>query len=206
MVSFLYMVVCLHCLKVLSNYDLGYTMRNKWLRALIVAVTVVPWSVVIALLLQVKNIVSQQPKVETVPVIEVADTIINEQPKFFSQTPKEGLEEALSYYGLEHKDIVYAQAVLETGHFKSKVCLKYNNLFGLYNSKEKRYCKFNHWTESVVAYKEWIQKTYQPPNNYYAFLEEISYAEGKSYTRLLKEIVKNRKYDKRGHTEKDSFT
>ena len=194
------MVVCLHCLKVLSNYDLGYTMRNKWLKALIVAATVVPWSVVIALLLQVKSIVSQQPKVETVPVIEVADTIINEQPKFFSQTPKEGLEEALSYYGLEHKDIVYAQAVLETGHFKSKVCLNYNNLFGLYDSRNKDYYKFNHWTESIVAYKEWIQKKYQPPNNYYAFLEEINYAEGKSYTRLLKEIVKNRKDDKRRDT------
>ena len=192
MVSFLYMVVCLHCLKVLSNYDLDYTMRNKWLKALIVAVTVVPWSVVIALLLQVKSIVSQQPKVETVPVIEVADTIINEQPKFFSQTPKEGLEEALSYYGLEHKDIVYAQAVLETGHFKSKVCLKYNNLFGLYNSKEKRYYKFKHWTESVVAYKEWIQKKYQPPNNYYAFLEEINYASDKEYISTLKSIVNNK--------------
>ena len=184
----------------------NFIMRNKWLKALIVAATVMPWSVVIVLLLQVKSIVSQQPKVKTVPVIEVADTIINEQPKFFSQTSKEGLEEALSYYGLEHKDIVYAQAVLETGHFKSKTCLKYNNLFGLYNSKENRYCKFKHWTESVVAYKEWIQKKYQPPNNYYAFLKEINYAEGKNYTRLLKEIVKNRKDDKKRHTERDSFT
>ena len=181
-------------------------MKSKRLRALVIAATVVPWSVVIVLLLQVKSIVSQQPKVKTVPVIEVADPNINEQPKFYSQTSKEGLEEALSYYGLEHKDIVYAQAVLETGHFKSKTCLKYNNLFGLYNSKENRYCKFKHWTESVVAYKEWIQKKYQPPNNYYAFLKEINYAEGKNYTRLLKEIVKNRKDDKKRHTERDSFT
>ena len=179
-------------------------MRIKWFKAFIAAVIIVPWSIVILLLLQIKNIVLAT-KDKPIPVIEVADTIINEQPKFFSQTPKEGLEEALSYYGLEHKDIVYAQAVLETGHFKSKVCLKYNNLFGLYNSKEKRYCKFKHWTESVVAYKEWIQNKYQPPNNYYAFLEEINYAERKSYTRLLKEIVKNRKDDKRGHTERDSF-
>ena len=126
-------------------------MRNKWLKALIIIATVVPWSVVIALLLQVKSIVSQQSKVKTVSVIKIANTIINEQPKFFSQTSKEGLEEALSYYGLEHKDIVYAQAVLETGHFKSEACLKYNNLFGLYNSKEKRYCRFKHWTESVLA-------------------------------------------------------
>lgn len=164
-------------------------MRNKWLKALIVTATVVPWSVVIALLLQVKSIVSQQPKVETVPVIEVADTIINEQPKFFSQTPKEGLEEALSYYGLKHKDIVYAQAILETGHFKSKVCLNYNNLFGLYDTKNKDYYKFNHWTESVVAYKKWVQKKYQPPDNYYAFLEEINYASDKEYISTLKSIV-----------------
>ena len=164
-------------------------MRNKWLKALIVTATVVPWSVVIVLLLQVKSIVSQQPKVKTVPVIEIADTIINEQPKFFSQTPKEGLEEALSYYGLKHKDIVYAQAILETGHFKSKVCLNYNNLFGLYDTKNKDYYKFNHWTESVVAYKEWVQKKYQPPDNYYAFLEEINYASDKEYISTLKSIV-----------------
>lgn len=181
-------------------------MRNKWLKALIVVATVVPWSVVIVLLLQVKSMVSQQPKVETVPVIEVADTIINEQPKFFSQTPKEGLEEALSYYGLKHKDIVYAQAILETGNFKSKVCKENNNLFGLYNSKKKRYCKFKHWAESVVAYKEWIQKKYQPPNNYYTFLENINYAEEKEYTRLLKEIVNTRKDDKRRHFKRSTCT
>lgn len=166
-------------------------MRIKWFKAFIAAVIIVPWSVVILLLLQIKNIVLAT-KDKPIPVIEVADTIINEQPKFFSQTPKEGLEEALSYYGLEHKDIVYAQAVLETGHFKSNVCLKYNNLFGLYNSKEKRYCKFKHWTESVVAYKEWIQKKYQPPNNYYAFLEEINYANDKEYISTLKSIVNNK--------------
>lgn len=166
-------------------------MRIKWFKAFIAVVIIVPWSVVILLLLQIKNIVLAT-KDKPIPIIEVADTIINEQPKFFSQTPKDGLEEALSYYGLEHKDIVYAQAVLETGHFKSNICLNYNNLFGLYNSKEKRYYKFKHWTESVVAYKEWIQKKYQPPNNYYAFLEEINYANDKEYISTLKSIVNNK--------------
>ena len=191
MVSFLYMVVCLHCLKVLSNYDLGYTMRNKWLKALIVVATVVPWSVVIALLLQVKSIVSQQPKVETVPVIEVADTIINEQPKFFSQTPKEGLEEALSYYGLKHKDIVYAQAVLETGHFKSDLCLNGNNLFGLYDSKNHRYYTFDHWKDCVIAYKEMIQYKYKDGDDYLNFLKEIGYAGDSEYICKLKKLIKN---------------
>ena len=191
MVSFLYMVVCLHYLKVLSNYDLGYTMRNKWLKALIVAATVVPWSVVIILLLQVKSIVSQQPKVETVPVIEVADTIINEQPKFFSQTPKEGLEEALSYYGLKHKDIVYAQAVLETGHFKSDLCLNGNNLFGLYDSKNHRYYTFDHWKDCVIAYKEMIQYKYKDGDDYLNFLKEIGYARDSEYICKLKKLIKN---------------
>ena len=166
-------------------------MRIKWFKAFIAAVIIVPWSIVILLLLQIKNIVLAT-KDKPIPVIEVADTIINEQPKFFSQTPKEGLEEALSYYGLEHKDIVYAQAVLETGHFKSKVYLNYNNLFGLYDSRNKDYYKFNHWTESIVAYKEWIQKKYQPPDNYYAFLEEINYANDAEYISTLKSIVNNR--------------
>lgn len=179
-------------------------MRIKWFKAFIAVVIIVPWSVVILLLLQIKNIVLSI-KDKPIPVIEVADTIINEQPKFFYQTPKDGLEEALSYYGLEHKDIVYAQAVLETGHFKSNVCLNYNNLFGLYDSKSKDYYKFNHWTESIVAYKEWVQTKYQPPNNYYTFLEEINYAEDENYTKLLKEIVKNRKDDKKRHTERSSF-
>ena len=169
----------------------------------IVISIIIPWSTITILLCQIKGILLQQANKP--PIIEVADTIINKQPKFFSQTPKDGLEEALSYYNLEHKDVVYAQAVLETGHFTSKVCLEYNNLFGLYDSKNKDYYKFNHWSESVVAYKEWIQKKYQPPNNYYTFLREINYAEEKNYTRILKEIVKNRKDDKRRHTERDSF-
>ena len=128
------------------------------------------------------------------PEIKVVLHIDNKekQPDFFSKSPQEGLMEALEYYGVEHPQIVYAQAILETGHFKSKVCLQYNNLFGLYNSKEKRYCKFKHWTESVVAYKEWIQKKYQPPNNYYIFLESINYASDKEYVSTLKSIVNSR--------------
>ena len=67
----------------------------------------------------------------------------------------------------------------------------------IYDSKNKDYYKFNHWSESVVAYKEWIQKKYQPPNDYYIFLKKINYAEKEDYTRLLKKIVKSRKNDKR---------
>ena len=129
------------------------------------------------------------------PEIKVVLHIDNKdiQPDFFNKLPQEGLMEALEYYEIKHPQIVYAQAILETGHFKSNVCLNYNNLFGLYDSKNKDYYKFNHWAESIVAYKEWIQKKYQPPNNYYVFLEEINYASDKEYISILKSIVNNRK-------------
>ena len=129
------------------------------------------------------------------PEIKVVLHIDNKdiQPDFFNKLPQEGLMEALEYYEIKHPQIVYAQAILETGHFKSNVCLNYNNLFGLYDSKNKDYYKFNHWAESIVAYKEWIQKKYQPPNNYYVFLEKVNYASDKEYISTLKSIVNNRK-------------
>lgn len=66
-------------------------------------------------------------------------------------------------------DIVYAQAILETGHFKSKVCKDCNNLFGLYDSRNKRYYKFDKWHYSIKAYKTMIQSKYKPPDNYHKF-------------------------------------
>lgn len=75
------------------------------------------------------------------------------------------------YYDVKHPRIVTAQAVLETGHFKSDLCLNDNNLFGLYNSKRCRYHTFDHWTESVVAYLDYVQYRYKPLNDYYKFYQ-----------------------------------
>lgn len=113
-----------------------------------------------------------------------------EKPTFYDKSPQDGLWEALLFYDIKHPEIVYAQALLETGYFRSKGCTRDNNLFGLYNSKRKRYHKFNHWTESVVKYKEWIQHRYKPPNDYYEFLRKIHYAEDPMYITKLKQIVK----------------
>lgn len=131
--------------------------------------------------------------VDTIPI----DTI----PLFYSQTPQEGLWEALLYYDIHHPEIVYGQALLETGHFKSKGCTRDNNLFGLYNSRKGEYHKFNHWTESVEAYKTWIQYRYNPTNNYYEFLQRIRYAGDPEYTIKLKQIVR-----KHGKVKQDSST
>ena len=132
------------------------------------------------------------------PDYQVLDIVKLEQPEFLLKSPEEGLIEALDYYNVEYPNIVYAQAILETGHFKSKVYREYNNLFGLYNSKTKSYYKFDHWSESVIAYLDFIQNKYKPPNDYYKFLSDIGYAEDPEYINKLKRIVNQ--YDKRRAT------
>lgn len=108
---------------------------------------------------------------------------------FHSKSPEDGLMEALIYYEVQHPQIVYAQAVLETGHFKSDLCLNDNNLFGLYNSNKGKYHSFNHWVESVISYKDFIQYKYKPSEDYYEFLQRIGYAEDADYISKLKKVV-----------------
>ena len=108
---------------------------------------------------------------------------------FENKTPEEGIDEALLYYDIKHPTIVKAQAILETAHFSSDLCVKNNNLFGLYDSKNKRYYSYNHWWESIEAYKELIQRKYDNSKYYYMFLEDIKYAKDKEYINKLKEIA-----------------
>lgn len=89
---------------------------------------------------------------------------------------------------IHHPDIVLAQAKLETGNYKSKVCIVYNNLFGL-RKPDGSYYKFNSWQESVKAYKDWVQNKYIPLNDYYDFLDSIGYAEDANYTSKLRDMI-----------------
>lgn len=122
------------------------------------------------------------------PAKEVEEIVI--EPEFFSKNPEEGLLEALNYYGVKHPNIVYAQAVLETGNFQSKLCKDKNNLFGLYDSYNKKYYKFDHWTESVLAYIDKVEYKFKG-GDYYEFLERLPYAEDKNYIYKVKQIESN---------------
>lgn len=101
---------------------------------------------------------------------------------------EENLYNELVAQGIDFPEIVKAQAVLETGHFKSHVCVDKNNLFGLRN-KNGTYMSFSHWTFSVAAYKKYIQKYNHSPDDYYKYLDELGYAEDPDYITKLKQIV-----------------
>ena len=111
-------------------------------------------------------------------------------PEFFrfSKPNAKLVMEACRYYGVQNCGIVVSQAILETGHFKSDNCIRNNNLFGLYNSKQKRYYRYKHWSESVVAYRDKIQKRRRKGEPYYDFLLRIGYAKDKRYIHKVKDI------------------
>lgn len=117
-----------------------------------------------------------------------ADMII---PEFLTaKTPtKELVYDCAVYYGLQHPRIIVAQSILETGYYKSRGCVEHNNLFGLYDSKNKKYFRFASWQESVLAYKNKVQYKYNS-GDYYHFLKRIRYAEDPEYIEKVKQIEK----------------
>ena len=99
----------------------------------------------------------------------------------------ENLYAALKKHGIKYPKIVLAQAILETGRFRSRVCNEYNNLFGLRHSKG--YYSFDHWEESVIAYKNKVQYKRRDGEGYYSFLKRIGYASAPDYINKVREIA-----------------
>lgn len=95
---------------------------------------------------------------------------------------------ALVYYEIKEPKIVLAQAKLESGNFTSKLYKQNKNFLGLYNSKEKKYFKFEHWSECILAYKNKIEYKHQHGEDYYCFLDRIGYASDPNYINKVKEI------------------
>lgn len=91
--------------------------------------------------------------------------------------------------GIRFPKIVLAQAILETGWFRSSVCRNKHNLFGLTNPRTKTYYEFSHWTESVRAYYTKVQYRYKG-GNYLLWLRNIGYAEDPGYIRAVIRVLK----------------
>ena len=90
--------------------------------------------------------------------------------------------------GIRHPKIVLAQAILETGWFRSPLCRNRHNLFGLTNPRTGKYYEFNHWTESVRAYYTKVQYKYTG-GNYLLWLHKIGYEEDPRYVREVMKVV-----------------
>lgn len=126
------------------------------------------------------------------PILTVSHGIKKEIPLIqilkYSEFSISNLKTYLKIIEVQHSNIVIKQAILETGHFTSRIFKQKNNLFGMYQNG--RFMKFSHWTECVDRYKSIIQRKMSKHYNgcYYTFLTNMNYAEDADYINKLKGI------------------
>jgi len=116
---------------------------------------------------------------------------------------KESLYEQIMKYGIKFPDVVFAQAVLESGQFTSKLFKSANNLFGMKiptiressaNGKTKSgYSSYEDWSFSVYDYSLWQNfmlknKGDLTKKEYLALLGKV-YASDKRYVSSLKRVI-----------------
>lgn len=103
----------------------------------------------------------------------------------------------------KHKDIVLAQAILETGWFKSKNFMNNNNLFGMKQPHTRMttsdtsydgYAHYNSWQQSIIDYyilQSTTESVYpRSREQYYHYLDKTYSEVGRSYSSQLKDIIK----------------
>jgi uncharacterized FlgJ-related protein len=114
----------------------------------------------------------------------------------------QGLYNEILEQGLEFPDIVFAQAILESGHFKSKVFKENNNLFGMRQPSKRAtvskgrlngYAVYDFWQESVEDYYLYQEYTFRKRtftrSEYLSRLNK-SYASTSGYSEKLLSIIK----------------
>lgn len=113
--------------------------------------------------------------------------------------------------GIKHPDVVYAQAILETGNFSSRIFKENNNLFGMKyvdTVRHKRlgaryrptvaigeqyeHAKYKDWRKSVEDYLLWQQQFKRTPietERQYLYLLDQRYAVRGKYVKVLNVVL-----------------
>lgn len=115
--------------------------------------------------------------------------------KHFSE---EALLQQLKSLNVQHIEIVFAQAVLESGNFNSKLFVESNNMFGMtiankrptLNTGTGLYASYKNWKHSVIDYTL-FQTAYMRNLSKDEYLKKLGkfYAEDKEYVSKLKQIM-----------------
>jgi len=137
-----------------------------------------------------------------IPVKKITESeikvIIMERNKFSD----EKLVYMIKEMNFEFPYIVYAQALLESNRFTSKIFIENNNLFGMkesfYRVTRRRgiqndYACYNDWVDSVndygFYYATYLSKI-KTEDDYFSYLSQY-YAEDAEYVAKLKNIISN---------------
>ena len=120
------------------------------------------------------------------------------KPSQFNLFSKENMMRLMYNLKIAHPDIVMAQAIIESGNFKSKIFKENNNLFGMKMPEYRKttaiginrgHAVYRNWRESVIDYALWQGKRarYQTTSQYLRRLR--SYAADPNYITKIKRRI-----------------
>lgn len=114
---------------------------------------------------------------------------------------KEKFLKEIEKYSFKYPDIIVAQAMLESSHFKSPVFIENNNMFGMREAKVRistskgsnlNHAYYDTWKDCIAdrALYEAQYLSKLSREEYLIYLDKV-YAEGKGYSRLINKIIKD---------------
>jgi uncharacterized FlgJ-related protein len=127
---------------------------------------------------------------------ETKSIILKERDEF----TKEKLKAYIIELNIRYPHIVMAQAMIESGNFKSQIFKENSNLFGMKQSRqrpttnkgtENNHAFYDSWRESVVDYAFYqaaYLKDLKTENEYLQYLAQ-NYAEDSTYISKIKHII-----------------
>ena len=131
-------------------------------------------------------------------ITDTEKILIIEEYNLFNE---DKLIEEISKLNFKFPHIVLAQAILETGHFESKIFVENSNLFGMKEARVRLnlakgtqygHAYYDNWKESVSDYALWYSTfayKCKSEKQLYKLLNK-QYAEANYYPQALKRIIK----------------
>ena len=134
---------------------------------------------------------------------------VNERPVEPLTLNKENLVKTMKEMGIQHVDIVLAQAIIESGTFKSHVFKTKNNMFGMRVAKRRGttaldkktyhgYATYASWIDCVRDYKlyqDYVTKNKIVSRSQYLSILARSYSTSPGYVSAVEKVaVQNKKY------------
>lgn len=114
---------------------------------------------------------------------------------------KEALKKKINELNIKHPDIVFAQAFLESGGFKSKKFIENNNMFGMKQAQSRPntsigvdangFAIYDWWDDSLIDYSMYQSAYLNHLNDRHEYLEYLkrNYASDTTYISKLKSII-----------------
>lgn len=137
-----------------------------------------------------------------------------------AQTPSEKeVYQEIRFSHIKYPDIVLAQAILESGHFRSKIARHNNNFFGMRMpakretmavGKKYGYAVYRSWQHSIQDYKLWQEYLFsRHPNmtreEYKRYVNRL-YSTSYNYISKVNTIInKNKIKYEEDHNDRDSI-